>query len=101
MPATPNWSSAITVWSAAATATVISAVLLTLHPSFALYALSGTAGAVLLTWGIWRAPYAAAAVLLIFLQLQAALKFYVSPAFGPIKDAATLVLIVLGICQVK
>lgn len=89
----------IAVWIGGVAATVLVAATLTLQPKFLLYA-GAVALGIVLVWSVVRAPHVAAAVLLVFVQLQAALKFYVSASFGPAKDALTLLLIVIAVAPV-
>jgi len=82
-----------------ALATVVSAFAATMHPKLVLYG-GGAVCAGVLAWCVWRAPHVAAAALLVFVELQAALKFYLSSAFGPAKDAATILVVVVVVAPV-
>ena len=84
---------------ALALVTVLSASAATMYPKLMLYG-GGAVGAAVLAWSVWRAPHAAKAVLLVFVELQAALKFYVSSVFGPAKDAATILVIIVVVAPV-
>lgn len=84
---------------AAAVLTVLLAGAVTLRPELGLYAAAAVLG-VLGVVVVHRVPHVATAVLVVFLQLQAALKFYVSDSFGPAKDAASLLVVLVVLAPV-
>ena len=83
----------------AALLTVAMAAGLTLRPGLSVYPVGAALGVAMLL-AVHRVPHVAAAVLVVFLEVQAALKFYVSDSFGPAKDAAALLVVLVVLVPV-